>query len=131
MKTNETLVSVRRARIRSVAIAVCAVMSLESCTSWVKETQSVPMFFSSHYNVSLRVTRTNGVVETLSYASMQGDSLFGRNRSSDGKRAAIAVADIKFVEARHFDGTKTTVLVAGIALFMAMIAAEGPHGVEP
>lgn len=75
---------------------------------------------------SVQVTRADGGVYTLIEARVQGDSLVGRyaGRVPAGysPRVALALADVRRVEARRVDLARTAGAVVGSAVVVALAA---------
>lgn len=103
-----------------------------ACTSWQAQTAPIPKVVeesASRGESTIRVELKSGTRYEIYAATLQGDSVIGRNTPAqrvETQRIAVATADIKRVE-RHRINTGRTVL-AVVAITAAVIAISSASG---
>ena len=124
---------------RLTARRLVVLLLLPGCHAWRPVTLAPNTSYKHDGNV--RVQRGGPNANSVVYASgapaqmsdptivlhgawVDGDTLFGF-KSDKATRHAIAVADVRKAEERHFSGKRTTLLILGVAVgvFAGMIAA--------
>lgn len=130
MTNQGSWISVRRARLRPVAMLVLAVLALDSCTSWVPATLPSPTATNANPATVLRITRSNNGLQEIRRANVVGDSVIG-TEAGGSTRLAIPLADIRSVEIARFNGTRTVLLAAAIGVTILVIATAGSGPSSP
>jgi hypothetical protein len=106
---------------RRVVSALMLAAYLPACTSYQATTQPVAEVTAAPTPPKhLRVTTTDGAVVEVDDPRVANDTLYGSTwtTGAGGKQSAgvitIPISDIRTVEVRKSDGTKTLLLVGGI-----------------
>ena len=107
--------------------AVLVAISAAACTTWhpVSPTPSQPA--ELNHGGWIRITQTAGGTIELRGARLSDDTLFAR---TDGGPIAIPMSEIRRIELRQVNGTRTTWLVVGTVgiaiLALVGLAASAP-----
>jgi len=65
------------------------------------------------------VTYSNRTVEGVAQPRVSGDSLFGALQGNPSHRVAVPLSQVQLMRAKQPDGTRTAMLIAGLAVFAA------------
>jgi hypothetical protein len=107
--------------------------SAGGCTAWHAQPGPVPRVAAASRGDRLRIVRNDDRVVEIADARLVGDSIVGSGGTPPG-RIAIAVADVRRVEARRPDALLTTALVVGVVVAsipLAYIAFVRPIFSDP
>lgn len=115
-------ISVRRARLRPVALILLVVLTVEACTRWTMSSQPVPAVVHNNPDMRLRVTRGNYTVQEITHAKIAGDTLKGVLKETNAD-IAIPLSDIRAVEIKETDFAKTMWLIVGLGIGAIILAA--------
>jgi type IV pilus biogenesis protein CpaD/CtpE len=115
---------------RPMVVLVLLLLSVSGCVSWGNQPTPAPSS-SQRLPDPVRVTRNDQSVLTLDDAAVSGDSIVGY-AGSDRVRTAVALADVRTMQARKTDflatvGVTTAITLAaiGIALTIALASLYG------
>ena len=119
----------------ALSAALVLAAYLPACTSYQATTQPVAELTAAPKPPSkLRVTTTDGAVVEVDEPRVANDTLYGSTwtTGAGGKQSAgvmtIPIANIRTVEVRKSDGTKTVLLVGGIVVGLVLLSAAGCSG---
>lgn len=122
-------------RLQPVVSAILLAAYLPACTSYQATTQPLAELTASPDRPELvRVTTNAGAQLKFSAPRVAHDTLYGSTWTTGpgGKQSAgiiaIPIADIRTVEVRKADGTKTLMLVGGIVGGIILLGAAGCSG---
>lgn len=105
-------------------VAILVLMSfLAGCSSWRLYRITPQQLFSARHPKQIRVMSGNAFI-VLHDPHISGDSLRGFDPQALAPRA-VALADVRSLEAWQADGEKTTLLVVGIVGSLALLVFVG------
>ena len=90
---------------------------LAGCTSWRAQGVTPQQVINQRHPMRLRVTQTDGMRLVLENPVLLRDSVVGWTRAFGSR--AVALADVKRVEARETDAGKTAGLILAVAAALA------------
>jgi len=113
------------------------VVYLPACTSFQATTQPIAELTASPKAVKqLRITTTDGVPVDIDAPRVVNDSLFGTTatagpRGEPTTRAvALPLAQVRSVEVRKSDGTKTMMLAVGVVGALVLLGVAASHAMD-
>ncbi|HEU4451402.1 MAG TPA: hypothetical protein VFR81_00040 [Longimicrobium sp.] len=110
---------------RRLALVLALLLAAPGCTAWGRQPTPEPSS-SRPIPSAVRVTRQDGSTTVLTGAAVSGDSIVGTG--AEGERSAVAIADVRTLQARRTDLIRTVALttVVALAVIIAAFAAAGP-----
>ena len=116
-------------RFRPVVSVILLAAYLPACTSYQATTQPLAELTASPKPPEhVRVTTTAGAKFTVDAPRVVNDSLFGTTATVDSKgtpttrTVAMPLSDVRTAEVQKSDGSKTAILLAGVAAIGVLLA---------
>jgi hypothetical protein len=115
--------SIVPSRRGALAAALPLAAALGACTTWSRQPIAAPRQ-EQFYAGLVRVTRGDGSLVFLDNVTLGRDSVVGRRYDAERTRVAIALSEVRSVEARRENALGTLAMVAlGTAAALAVYAA--------
>ena len=118
-------------------LSLCLLMaSAGACTSWRTQAGTPPEVLAVHNPSVARVTRADGSTVMVHAPTIAGDTLVGwsaggRRAETRGAAVKVPLADIRALAIRRTNAGRTILLLAGVGLTAAVVAAAASYNSEP
>lgn len=97
---------------------VAALLSTLGCAT-LQPLKEPAQFIAAENPKLVYVTYKNRTVEGVAQPRVSGDSLFGALQGNPSHRVAVPLSQVQLMRAKQPDGTRTAMLIAGLAVFTA------------